>query len=256
LFGRYYLGTVKTDDVNAPLAFQAALWEIIYESEFPDVPAPFNLFTGNFRANYPSVEQSPAYVQLAQTYLTSLTGNDLATFYENTALAGRELVHMKGLLSEATNTVAQSQFGLRDVGGGAAGFNGATANAGGIGGLGGFGGLGGLGGGGGFGGITPVVGSGGGGSGSGGSGGSGSGSGGSGSDTSFNNTSPPTQNPNTPTGPTTNPPPTTGGGGTPTQQGVGGGNPVPAPPAVVLGLIAVGLFAGRRSVQRLYKKHP
>lgn len=241
LFGRYYLNSNRVDNSQSALAFQAALWEVIYESEFPDVPAPFNLLTGTFRANYPSLAQAPPYVQEAQKYLLSLTGNDLATFYENTAINGRELVHMKGLesVNAGATTMAQSQFGLRDNsgGGGVPGFNGATAlpgNPGGAG-LSAFG----PGAGSGFGGPALFAGGGGGGGGA------------TGSDT-------PTSNPNTSGGPPTNTPPTEGGGpptqqpenpGTPTQQG----SPVPAPPAAVLGLIAIGLFAGRRTLHRFHR---
>lgn len=242
-FGRYYDGANKASDANAPLAFQAALWEIIHESEFPDVPAPFNLFTGNFQANYPNLAASPPYVQMAQGYLLALTGDDLATFHENTAIAGSELVHLKGIATEA-GLVGQSQFGLRNSGaGGVPGLNGATA-AGGTG-LGGFGAPGGFfGGTGGF--LPAAVGAGGGG---------GGGSGGGGSDI----TNPPTENPNNTPPPTTPPsttPPTEGGGENPPEQPpvVTPNAPIPTPPAAVLGMIAVGVFAGRRYLRRFRER--
>jgi len=235
LFGRYYFSTLKSTDSVTPLAFQAALWEVIHESEFPEVAAPFNLFTGNFRANYPSPAESPAFVQQAQQYLASLTGDDLSTFYDNTAVAGKELVHMKGIATDA-GLVGQSQFGLRDpgAGGGAPGFNGATANGGnGFGGLGGsnFGGLGS-----GGGGITPGI-FGGGGGGIGGGGNSGGGS-------SNPNTTPPSTTP-----PTVITPPTTGDGGGGSQPNTPN-EPVPAPAGILLGAIAFGVIAGRRAILR------
>lgn len=247
LFGKHYLNALKADDNVTPLAFQAALWEIVHESEFPDVPAPFNLFTGNFRANYPNVEQSPPYIQQAQSYLTAMTGDDLATFYDNTAIAGRELVHMKGLVNAENGLVAQSQFGLRDpgAGGGVPGFNGGTATPGNGAMGGGFGG-GGFGGGNGFGGPGIFA------------GGNGSGGGSGGGGNNFTNSTPPSsQNPNTPGGgPSTNPPPTTGGG-PPTEQPDnpgGGNNPVPAPAGALLGVIAIGVLAGRRAIARVHHK--
>src|SRR4051794_14854486 len=63
LFGRYYPASIRGDDVDAPLAFQVALWEIIGESQLPEAAAaPFSLFTGNFQADYPTVKESPAFV--------------------------------------------------------------------------------------------------------------------------------------------------------------------------------------------------
>lgn len=241
LFGRYYQSTLSSNDAIAPLAplaFQAALWEVIHESEFPDVASPFDLFTGNFQANYPNLEQSPPYVQEAQRYVRSLTGDEITTFYENTAVAGKELVHMKGLATEA-GLVGQSQFGLRDQSGGAPGFNGATA-AGGTG----FGALGGGAGSGlgnGAGGILPAA------LGAGGGGGGGGGG-----------------NPNDPTPPTETPPtdtpPTTTGGGPPTEEpddpgtpGTHTNVPVPGPAGIVLGAIAVGVIAGRSAIKKLQK---
>ena len=243
LFGRHYLSSLNAEDSIAPVAFQAALWEVIYETEFPDVPAPFDLFTGNFRANYPNLEQSPPYVQQAQQYLKSLTGNDTA-FYDNQNLGGRELVFLRGLLS-ANGAVAQSQFGLRDIGagGGVPGFNGGTANGGSA--VGGGGLLGGVGGGSGVGGFGPGIFAGGG-------GGSGTGSTSPSSTTSSTTASgtPPSLSPGTPSGPTGPPTGDNGGGPSPPIDT----NPVPAPPAMILGIIAVGLFAGRRAVSRLHTK--
>ena len=248
MFGRYYPATQNSNDPDAAVAFQIALWEVINESQVPavDAPnanaAPFDLFTGNYKANYPALEQSPSYVQRAQQYLKGLTGND-ATFYENPTLADRELVRLKGLTS-ANGELAQSQFGLRanGGGGGVAGFNGATANGGGAavgGGAGGFG-PGGFGGLGGFGGPGIFTG---------GGGGSGSGNGSNGSTTTGTNTGTGGDNPSNTPGNNT-----PGNGGDNPNNNPNNTNPVPAPPAMVLGLIAVGLFAGRRAVHRFGTK--
>jgi MYXO-CTERM domain-containing protein len=51
---------------------------------------------------------------------------------------------------------------------------------------------------------------------------------------------------NTPPG--TTPPDTTPPNNIPNTPG--GGNPVPAPPAILLGLVAVGALAGRRVIAR------
>lgn len=287
MFGRYFMNASRTDDVNVPVAFQAALWEIVNEAEFPDKPAPFSLFTGTFQANYGKRDASPAYVQLAEKYLESLTGNDVEAFYENTAVTGRELIHLRALkiekpvstevpvpangeapgaaprpavpgakkeacaisvrlpgdmedlqfvalLQEGEEPLPPNQFGLRDLSGGAPGFNGGVA-AGGSG----FGPLafGGTGAGGGNGIIPAALGA-----GAGGGGGAGAGAG--------------ESNPNTPT-PPSDTPPTTGGEDPPDQPPDTPENPtdpVPAPPAVILGLVAVGLIAGRRTLTRLYHR--
>ena len=232
LFGRYYVASLA--DVRVAKAFQVALWEIIHEGSWAvDKAAPLDLDKGDFSAA--KVQEDPDTVKLAQDYLKSLTGND-NVFYENPDLAGRELVWMKGLNSPlANNEVAQSQFALQYVKGGAA----RTANLGGnaAGGIGG-GGIGAIGGG--TGGLL------GGGSGGGGGGLIGGGSGG-GSASSPPSSS--TVNTNSPPIVTTPVPPI---GGPPTGPPITT-TPVPGPYSVVLGLIAVGALVGRRAIGRVAK---
>ena len=133
LFGRQFLTTLKVNEQTAAKAFQVALWEVMQESSAAaDVANPFDLFDGNFRADYPNLEQAPAHVKRAQDYLKELTGNDSA-FYENPALAGRELVYLKGLPNE-NGEVGQSQLALRYVSGGVGGGGGASGGGGGGGG--------------------------------------------------------------------------------------------------------------------------
>jgi hypothetical protein len=265
LFGRYYVEARDPANPESALAFQTALWEIIHESELPDDPTPFGLFTGNFQAAYPNLGQSPVFVQRAQDYLASLTGSDLV-FYQNPNLAGLELVRMAGLASP-TGEVGQSQFALRYAVGGAPGFNGATGGVpiggvglagapfspiGGLGGPGGFGvPLGGFGGTGGFAGVP--------------------GGGGTGTPPAGGTTTPPGVVPNVPVSnipPSVSrpaPPPGPGlgippVGGPPTEQQPPTNPPgvipdvIPAPPGVLLGLLAVGLLAGRRVLIRLTHK--
>jgi hypothetical protein len=226
LFGRYYVPSLS--EARAAKAFQIALWEIIHESPWvAEKPAPLDLNSGNFTAAKDQVD--PETVALAQTYLTSLTGND-NIFYENPDLAGRELVWMKGLNSPlAGNAVAQSQFALQYVRGGA----GLTNNVAPVGAVplgGGVGGGGVLGGGGGFvgGGAGAYLGG----------TGNGGGSGGGGS-TSTPPTDPPVNTP--PTVPPINQPPT----GPPDTPGTPT-TPVPAPAGIVLGAIAICALVGRR----------
>ena len=80
---------------SAP-AFQVALWEVVQEPTIPEGPLPFNLFAGAFRANYPNEAESPEYVQLAQKYVQSLTGDD--------SIFGEELsqFHCAGVRAVAT----------------------------------------------------------------------------------------------------------------------------------------------------------
>ncbi|QJX00336.1 hypothetical protein [Frigoriglobus tundricola] len=235
LFGRFYRDPTNKD-VPAPdaVAFQVALWEIIQETEPADGAPKLDLFAGDFRANYPP-EQAPASVTQAQQYLNALTGND-ALYYENPDLKGRELIRLQGL-PNAQNVVAQSQFALRYVGGGAVGAGGlsrALTAGGGIG-AGGFG--------------APGLGS---GLGSGGGGGGGVYAGGN------NGSGSPQTTPSSPSGTTSSsgsssgntgsvssPPgggPVTGGGGDPG----GPTSPVPGPAGVWLGLIALGTIGSWR----------
>lgn len=300
LYGRYYLGSIREDDPDATRAFQAAVWEILHESQTPAaaaapaftfpftlfgisvpiptpdnaapaVPAPgFSLFSGNFQADYPNLAQSPLFVQRAEGFLQSLTGNE-NIFWQN--LAGRELVRLMGQPGLAGEAAAQSQLALRYTRGGAAGFNGAMASAAPIGsgfpGLFGPGGLGGLGAGGrGFpgglgsgGGFIPGL----------------FGGGGSPSTivpnvpvgaTTSGGTTPPsstTTPPGTvpPVNATTSSTGSTSGGPTSSTSSTGtssgnvtttstsSGGAVPAPPGILLGVILLGALAGRRVLAQL-----
>ncbi|HUR52701.1 MAG TPA: hypothetical protein VMZ71_01125 [Gemmataceae bacterium] len=280
LYGRHYPATLNANDPVAAPAFQIALWELLQESGPTPEPAPaavagaaagvaavanpFDLFNGGFQTSAPAQapgaaavapltrETSSAVVQRAQDYLRSLTGND-SVYYENPDLAGRELVRLKGLPNVA-GEVAQSQLALRHVvGGGGGGAGGASGAAGGVvagGGLLAGGGVGRVGG------FAPTSLAGGGGLG--GVGGFGPGSGVPTTTTStvpVGATTPPTTVPNTPINPPTSVPPV--GGSPPSTQppefpdvppGVVPG--VPAPPAVLLGLVGVGLLAGRKFAGR------
>ena len=119
LYGRHYL-TVP-DDPKANSAFQIAVWEIIHEAELPDDPeAPFSLFGGTFRSEV-EADLAPAHVNQAQDYLESLTGSDVS-FRENPRLSDSELVRLKGIPSPlAGGAVAQSQLVLRVTSGGGGG---------------------------------------------------------------------------------------------------------------------------------------
>jgi len=114
LYGRHYSDLMKNPATVAP-AFQTALWELVGESEVPDGPMPFSLYTGNFQVNYPNEDQAPAYLRTAQGYLQSLTGDDVS-FTTNPDLAGQELIRLGGV-RDAGGTVAQSQLALRLRGG-------------------------------------------------------------------------------------------------------------------------------------------
>lgn len=260
LHGRYYADTLPGSKAGpeARAAFQAAVWEVMIETELPDGPMPLNLFTGTFQANYPKEADAPQFVQMAQQYVTSLTGND-QSFFENPQFAGMQLVRLTGLVGP-TGAVAQSQLAGRLISGatdtaggvgGVGGLGGPGSTLGGVGpvGLGGLGGVGGLGGpgllgpggiggiggfpgGGGFfglpfgGGSNTTVGSPGSTGGSSGSGtpgiGTGGGSGGSGGGGSGGNGG--------------------GGGG----GGGGGPSPVPSPAGFILGAIALGALGIRK----------
>lgn len=234
LFGRYYRDPI-TKQVNAEdaVAFQIALWEIIQETEPKEGAPALDLFAGDFQANYPKAD-APAYVTKAQAYLDSLTGAD-ALFYENPDLRGRELIRLMGI-ENADKVVAQSQFALRYKGGagvGGAGFARALTAGGAFG---------------------PAFGAPGGafGTGTGGGGGlftnpnNGSGTVGTTAQsvpttTPITTTTTPSSTP--PTTTVTNPP--TGGPENPNNPN-NPNNPVPAPPGVLLGVIALGTLGSWR----------
>jgi len=249
LYGRYYPDAAK--DPAAQAAFQTALWELIAETDVPDGPMPFNLFAGTYKANFKNEAESPEYVKTAQKQVQSLTGDD-APFSDSIDLAGLELVRLTGLANTA-GVVGQSQLALRNRAGSAnlnGPFGGEGNGPGGGGGLGGLAGaspLNGLGGFGGGGGGSPFVG-----------GGGGVGGGGNSAPASTTTTPMSTVPTVNPIGTITNP-----GGISPSNPGgnnPGGNNPVnptdptdpttpepiPAPPAVILGLIAVGALGLRR----------
>lgn len=302
LYGRYYPASIRDNDPDATRAFQVALWELLHESQFvaaapvgapvtlfgvplttvseavpvtllgiplttvaenaTAVPPPFSLITGNFQADYPDLAQAPVFVQRAEGYLQSLTGDE-NLFWQT--LAGRELVRLKALPGEAGEAAAQSQLALRYTRGGAAGMNGALASAAPVGGLGaggvgplagggfpggGFGG-GGFGGGGGFPGVFP---------GGGGSpntivpnvpvGGTSSGSTPPGSSTTPPGVVPPV---NASTSSTTSSGQASSTSGT--TSGVtsttSSGGAIPAPPGILLGAVLLGALAGRRLLGQL-----
>lgn len=218
LYGRYYTEN-KTARPEETFAFQVALWELTHESEPMDKAATFDLYAGEFQVNYPR-EASPEFVLLAQEYLNSLTGDD-SIYYQNPNINGRELIRLDGL-PNAEGIVAQAQYALRYITGGAAGVGpfvgypagGAGGALGAIGAGGGIAGIGGVAGAGGPGGGGPLIGT----TGTGGTGGTGG----------------------TPPGGGSRPP-----GGGPSNS------PVPAPAGLFLGLAAVGAFATRRIVLRL-----
>ncbi len=234
LYGRYYGSLRGPEEVGA---FQVALWELLSEGEGDGVGGVrLDLFRGDFQAAY-GADQAPGYVLLAQRYLSGLTG-DGGEFERSGALAGRELVLLRGVLGEG-GEVGQSQLALREVSGGVTGdgfggVGGVQGVGGGAGLGGGFSGVGGLGGatgggtGGGAGGFFNGGGSGSGiggdsggnGNGAGNGGGSGVGGGGGGGGGG------------------------SGGGGS--GGGGGGGIPVPGPSGIILGIAALGALAGRK----------
>jgi len=219
LFGRYYTEN-KTANPNNTFAMQLALWELTEEAEPMDRAATFDVFAGSFQVNYPK-DQAPAYVTLAQTYLDSLTGND-AIYYENPELKGRELVRLQGI-ENAEGVVAQAQYALRYINGGAPGV-GPFASALGATGAGGLGGIG-------AGGIGAGL-------------GAGEGAGGGGPLLTTGGTPTTTTTPGGPPTSTTTRVPAGGPGTT----------PVPAPAGLLLGAIAVGALATRRIYTRLIQK--
>ena len=62
LYGRFYNDVTADPKLNAA-AFQTALWELTQETEVPDGPMPFSLFTGTFRGDYPAEAEAPAFVR-------------------------------------------------------------------------------------------------------------------------------------------------------------------------------------------------
>ena len=110
LYGRYYQETLENPELAEP-AFQVALWELVQERDVPEGPMPFNLYTGDFQANYPNNNLAPAYVRLGQTYVQSLTGNP-ESFGTNPVTAGQSLVRLTGVAS-ANGVAAQSQLMLQ-----------------------------------------------------------------------------------------------------------------------------------------------
>jgi hypothetical protein len=235
LFGRYYTEN-KAANPEVTFAFQVALWELTQETQPLDRDVSFDLFAGDFQVNYPK-DQAPGYVLKAQQMLDSLTVND-AIYYENQQLAGRELIRLQGI-PNAEGEVAQSQYALRYINGGAAGVGALSGSVSGAGGS-----IGGIGGGGGLLGGGDLGGGGGGGSGGG----------------PLLSTGTPT----TTTTTTSSPPPSTGGRvpaggpsstppGTPGQHSFPPGS-APAPAGLVLGLIALGVLASRRVYSKIINK--
>lgn len=132
LYGRYYADTIEDNKV-ATAGFQTALWELAGETQVPDGPLPFNLFTGAFKANYPNEAEAPEYVKTGQRYLQSLTGDD-SSFRDAKVLQGLDLVRLNGLAG-ADGLTPQSQLALRAAPGllaGAGGGNGAGGGSGGF----------------------------------------------------------------------------------------------------------------------------
>ncbi len=258
LFGRFYLDSIDPNKPDEARAFQIALWEIINEAELPpakdlpSTPTPFSLTKGSFQADYPVFDQAPVYVQRAQAMLQPLTGDE-SQFYGNAGLAGYRLVRMNGLGSVTNpNELVQAQLALQKVEGGVGGNAGVGGGSGGVGGAG-FGG-------------APLAGGGGTGGGLGGIGG-GAGGGGifGGTGNGNNNNGTPPNGTNVPPGGGGDPP-----GGTtvippvnqppdvvddpPTTPPTENTNPVPAPPAILLGLVGIGALGGYRALRRRVMK--
>lgn len=266
LYGRYYVDVATDPKVNAP-AFQAALWELSQETEVPDGPMPFSLYTGTFQADYPAQADAPAFVQRAQQYVQDLTGDD-SVFAANPALSNLTLSRLTALQPVGGAMVGQSQLALTTtapistgsdagglggpalgtLGGIPTGFGGSPlrSTGGGLGGpaSGGFPGGGGIGGMGGFGGVGTTA------------------------PNTGNSSGPGTSGPVTPGGsvviptipsaPGTDTGTSTGGPSTGLPQNPPGVippltpvSPIPAPAGVVLGVVGLGVFAGRRYLSRV-----
>jgi hypothetical protein len=95
LFGRYYAKTLR--DRVAARAFQVALWELFHETK----PAPYDLKNGVFVGPElgPDPMKTPEYVQKAQDYLKSLTGDDEIFDDNRKDWNYRVLVYLNGLAS-------------------------------------------------------------------------------------------------------------------------------------------------------------
>ncbi len=76
----------KAVNAEEAVALQVALWEVIEETEPAEGSAKFDLFAGDFQANYSRAE-APAFIRTAQGYLDSLTGDD-AVFSQNSTCVG------------------------------------------------------------------------------------------------------------------------------------------------------------------------
>ncbi len=112
LYAKHYAEAVR--DNGTASAFQVAVWELTTESQLPKAPAAYSLYSGTFQAVEP-LAQAPAFVQTAEGYLKGLTGDD-SGFATAPLLAGRELVRLSGA-NVATGEAAQAQVGLRNRGG-------------------------------------------------------------------------------------------------------------------------------------------
>jgi hypothetical protein len=229
LFGRHY-SEGKTGEPKDTFAFQIALWELTHETEPADRVATFDLFSGDFQANY-TKETAPDYVLQAQAWLQELTGND-ASYYENPNIKGRELVRLDGI-PNADGLTAQSQYALRYINGGAprtAPGGGLLGTTGSVSGAGGFA----AGGTGGFATVGTI---------------------GNGGDTGGPGGGPLVSLGDIGTSGTSGTTGTTGGPPTTTNQRPPANGPqttpVPAPAGLILGLVAVGAIASRRVYSRL-----
>ncbi len=243
LYGRHYAEGLT--DANASRAFQAALWELVHETD----PAPFDLKRGAF--SYPALaKKGPAakgldHLEKAQSYLTALTGNDDGFYAPNRAWKNAVLVRLKGIPNpDQGMKIGPSLLAFQFVSASdAAGSYGISANA-----LAGAGPTG----------STGANGAGGGGD---------SGSIGNGTSLGTPSSSTSSQTPTTetnstgvpgaPPSNTTPPPPPTNPNNSNTRQSHNAPQVVtaPAPPGLVLGLVAVGVWLVRNRVRRAVPKN-
>jgi hypothetical protein len=288
LFGRHYPAAVRGSDPVPAAAFQVALWELTQEGDPPAAGQPFSLTSGAFRSRDGGAEEA-AVAARAEEMLRSLTGSD-AVFYEAEGTRGAELVRLRGVANLAGEVAQSQftlrNTALASGGGGAPGAGGGgSPNL--LGGGGGGGSAPGLAAGG-RGGSGPSGGGGGGGLFGGGNGsntppvattngstntttpaannattGSTFGTtvttsttvtnsnGGNANQTTTTTATTTTTNTDTVNNPTTTNPTTTNGTpGNGENETSTNTVPVPGPPAVVLGLVAMGFFAGRRAFTR------